>query len=499
MSQQEVSRRLFPTEQKNPAYKMLDYEWVHREMQKSGVTLSLLWVEYCEQCHQNGELPYKSTQFNKHYVDYVHKTKATMHLEHKPGETMQVDWAGQTAALVDTDTGERLDDYLFVAVLPYSGYAYTEAFLDMKQEAWITGHVNAYRYFGGVTRILTPDNLKTGVVKNSRTETVLNKSYQEMAEHYSTAILPARPRSPKDKAFVEGAVGVASTWILAALRNRQFLSLTELNEAIHEKLETFNQKPFQKREGSRAACFAEEKLFLLPLPATPFELAVWKVATAQYNYHISAERMNYSVPYEYIKQQVDVRLTQTTVEIFFAGTRIASHLRLHGRPNQYSMVDGHMPPDHQAYLQEAHNVIILGATGAGKTYLACALGMAASRGFYSVRYIRLPDLLVEISVARANGTYRDYMKKLRKENLIILDEWLLYPLKEAEARDVLELVEARNKVASTIFCSQYDTSEWHENLYDPTLADAICDRIIYNAYTIQVEGESMRKRKGIPK
>ena len=151
-----------------------------------------------------------------------------------------------------------------------------------------------------------------------------------------------------------------------------------------------------------------------------------------------------------------MHLTQTTVEIFFAGTRIASHLRFHGRPNQYSTVDGHMPPDH------------------------------------------LPDLLVEISVARANGTYRDYMKKLRREKLLILDEWLLYPLKEAEARDVLELVEARNKVASTIFCSQYDTSEWHENLYDPSLADAICDRIIYNAYTIQIEGEPMRKRKGIP-
>ena len=350
-SPEEVARKLYPSTAPGQQYKMPDYEWVHREMQKSGVTLSLLWMEYCEQCRQNGELPYKSTQFNKYYADYVHKTKATMHLEHKPGEIVQVDWAGQTAALVDTDTGERLDAYLFVAVLPYSGYAYTEAFLDMQQEAWITGHVNAYRYFGGVTRILTPDNLKTGVLKNSKTETVLNKSYQEMAEHYGTAILPARPRSPKDKAFVEGSVGVVSTWILAALRNRQFLSLMELNEAIHEKLEAFNHKPFQKREGSRAACFAEEKLFLLPLPATPFELAVWKVATVQYNYHISVERMNYSVPYEYIKQQVDVRLTRTTVEIFFAGTRIASHLRLHGRPNQYSTVEDHMPPDHQAYLQ----------------------------------------------------------------------------------------------------------------------------------------------------
>lgn len=165
LSQQEVTQRLFPTEQTGPVYKMPDYEWVHREMQKSGVTLSLLWVEYCEQCRQAGELPYKSTQFNKYYADYVHKTKATMHLAHKPGETMQVDWAGQTAALVDTDTGDRLEAYLFVAVLPYSGYAYAEAFPDMRQESWITGHVNAYRYFGGVTRILTPDNLKAGVLK----------------------------------------------------------------------------------------------------------------------------------------------------------------------------------------------------------------------------------------------------------------------------------------------------------------------------------------------
>ena len=142
-------------------------------------------------------------------------------------------------------------------------------------------------------------------------------------------------------------------------------------------------------------------------------------------------------------------------------------------------------------------MIILGATGAGKTFLACSLGVAANRNFYAARYLRLSDLLVEIAVARRDGTHREYMKQLKKVKLLILDEWLLYPLKEAEARDVLELVEARNKVASTIFCSQYDTSEWHKNLYDPTLADAICDRIIYNAYTVQIEGESMRKRMGM--
>lgn len=346
-----VTERLFPESQNRPVYRMPDYEQVHKEMQKSGVTLSLLWVEYCEQCRAAGELPYQSTQFNKYYADYVHKTKATMHLNHKPGETMQVDWAGDTMGIVDTDTGELIPAYLFVSVLPYSGYAYTEAFLDEKQEAWINAHVNAYRYFGGVTRILVPDNLKTGVIKNTKNETVLNRSYREMAEHYGTAVIPARPRTPKDKAFVEGSVGVVSTWIIAALRNRQFSSLAELNEAVSERLYEFNHKPFQKKEGSRAAAFEEEKPFLLPLPAVPFELAMWKVATVQYSYHISVDKHNYSVPYEYIKQKVDVRLTSHTVEVFFEGNRIASHPRLYGRPNQYSTLEMHMPPDHQKYLQ----------------------------------------------------------------------------------------------------------------------------------------------------
>lgn len=345
-----VTERLFPESQNRPVYRMPDYEQVHKEMQKSGVTLSLLWVEYCEQCRAAGELPYQSTQFNKYYADYVHKTKATMHLNHKPSETMQVDWAGDTMGIVDTDTGELIPAYLFVSVLPYSGYAYTEAFLDEKQEAWINAHVNAYRYFGGVTRILVPDNLKTGVIKNTKNETVLNRSYREMAEHYGTAVIPARPRTPKDKAFVEGSVGVVSTWIIAALRNRQFSSLAELNEAVSERLYEFNHKPFQKKEGSRAAAFEEEKPFLLPLPAVPFELAMWKVATVQYSYHISVDKHNYSVPYEYIKQKVDVRLTSHTVEVFFEGNRIASHPRLYGRPNQYSTLETHMPPDHQKYL-----------------------------------------------------------------------------------------------------------------------------------------------------
>lgn len=266
MSDKELSQRLFPSESAKPEYKMPDYEYIHREMAKSGVTLTLLWLEYCDQCRESGQVPYKSTQFNKYYADYVKSTKATMHIHHKPGEIMEVDWAGQTARIIDTDTGEIIEVYVFVAALPYSGYAYVEAFLSQNQESWITAHVNAYRFFGGVTRILVPDNLKTGVEKVTKGETVINKTYQEMAEHYGTAVIPARVRAPKDKPTVEGSVGIISTWILAAMRNQQFLSLRELNAAIREKLKAFLEKPFQKKDGSRATLFAEEKPFLLPLP-----------------------------------------------------------------------------------------------------------------------------------------------------------------------------------------------------------------------------------------
>lgn len=351
MSDKQLAEILFPASKAKPEYKMPDYEYVAHEMQKSGVTLNLLWLEYCEQCSNNGETPYQLTQFKKYYRDYMLKNNATMHLNHKPGEIMQVDWAGDTASVIDTDTGEIIPVYVFVATLPYSGYSYVEGFFSMDQECWTAAHINAYRYFGGVARIIQCDNLKTGVDKHNRSEIKLNKAYSELAEHYNTAILPCRVRSPKDKAMVEGTVGVISTFIIAALRNRQFLSIGELNEAISERLYEFNHKPFQKRDGSRAIAFEEEKAFLMPLPSAPFELSTWKIATVAPNYHITVDKMNYSVPYEYIKRKVDVRMTRSTVEIFFDGNRICSHRRLYGRANQYSTNEEHMPKDHQKYIQ----------------------------------------------------------------------------------------------------------------------------------------------------
>ena len=237
--------------------------------------------------------------------------------------------------------------------MTYSQYAYVEAFLDMKQKSWINAHVHMYEYFGGVARILVPDNCKTAVVHNGGfKDQQINETYQEMAEHYGTAIIPARVRAPKDKPNAEGTVGNISTWITAALRNEQFFSLAELNRAIRDKLELFNQRLFQKKEGSRRSLFlGEEKPLLAPLPATRFELSDWKTATVQFNYHISVDGMLYSVPYEYIKKKVDVKVTDTTIEIFYNHNRIASHRRLKGRSGQYSTITEHMPEDHQKYLE----------------------------------------------------------------------------------------------------------------------------------------------------
>jgi hypothetical protein len=212
-------------------------------------------------------------------------------------------------------------------------------------------HVNAFNFFGGVTRILVPDNLKTGAIKNTKSEIVLNKSYQELAEHYGTAILPARVRAPKDKAMVEGTVGTVSTFILAAIRNQQIFSLREINEVICERLHLLNHKAFQKKPGSRATMFSKERASLLSLPRNEFELAEWKIATVSFNYHVSADGQFYSVPFDYIKRKVDVRVTRHVLEVFFEGSRICSHVRLYGRQGQYSTQEAHMPPNHQQYVQ----------------------------------------------------------------------------------------------------------------------------------------------------
>lgn len=346
---------LFPSTKKqvSPNKRMPDFDYIQKELLRNGVNKKLLWTEYLEECRQSGEEPLMYSQFCYYIQQDEQKRRATMHISRKPGEQIEVDWAGDPAHITDPDTGEIIDAWLFVGVMTYSQYPYVEAFINEKQRSWITAHVHMYEYFGGVTRILVPDNTKTAVIHTHDWYTQeLNTIYHEMAEHYNTAIIPARVRAPKDKPNAEGTVGVISTWITAALRNEQFFSLAELNRAIREKLEEFAHRQFQKKEGSRYEIFMGEELPLLAkLPATPYELAEWKQATVQFNYHISVDGMLYSVPYEFIKRKVDVRVTDTMIEIFYSHNRIASHRRLHGRKGQYSTVTEHMPVDHQQYLE----------------------------------------------------------------------------------------------------------------------------------------------------
>jgi transposase len=330
-----------------------DTNYIRKELLRNGVSKKLLWTEYMEECRLVGEEPLMYSQFCYYVQQDEQKRRATMHINRKPGEQAEVDWAGDPAHIIDPDTGEVLEVWLFVGVMSYSQYTYVEAFVNQKQQAWIRAHVNMLEFFGGVPMILVPDNCKTAVVRNGGwNDQKLNTVYHEMAEHYGTAIIPARVRKPKDKPNAEGSIGIISTWITAALRNEQFFSLSELNEAIWDKLAAFNANLFQKKEGSRLRLFLEEeKPLLASLPTTRYELAEWKQATVQFNYHISLDGMLYSVPFEYIKRKVDVRVTDQIIEVFYNHNRIASHMRLYGRKGQYGTILEHMPEDHQKYLE----------------------------------------------------------------------------------------------------------------------------------------------------
>lgn len=282
-----------------------------------------------------------------------------------------MDWAGSTAFIIDRDTGEKIKAYIFVATLPCSQLSYAEATLSMDLHSWIDVHIHAYDYFGGVTQIVVPDNLKTGVTKHTSRELVLNPTYREMADYYSTIIMPARVRSPKDKASVEGSVGVISTWIIAALRNTHCFSIEELNEELWKKLEEFNDRPFTRKEGCRLSAFEEEEKFALsPLPNTPYKISEWRTAKVRPDYHISVESMFYSVPYEYINRQVDVKLSNDLVVVYFNHMWLTSHKRLYGKFGQISTIREHMPDNHKLFVDQTPEVAIEWAESIGSSTLS---------------------------------------------------------------------------------------------------------------------------------
>ena len=324
-----------------------DMEYIHRELRRKGVTLYLLWEEYFSE-HPEG---YRYTQFCEYYRRWRKRLHPTMRLPHKAGEKMFVDWAGQTIDVIDPDTGINHPASLFVAALGACNYTFAEAFPNQKLPQWIKAHCDAYEYFTGVAKVTVPDNPKTAVTKACRYEPDMNPTYQEMAEHYGTVIIPARAARPRDKAKVENAVQNAERRILAALRHRSFFSLAEVNGAIRKLLEELNSRPFQKMEGSRLSLFEElEKPALLPLPEHRYQFAEWRKARVNIDYHIQVDKHLYSVPYRLVKQEVEVRLTEQTVEVFHRKQRVAGHKRSHTK-GRFTTDPTHLPKAHQKHLE----------------------------------------------------------------------------------------------------------------------------------------------------
>ena len=278
LEEQEVYRLFYPEKFANETmYGDPDYEHVHQELKKVGVTLKLLHEEYIERCKRNGEIPMGKTKFNEGYAEFTITNRLTNHLEHKPGERAEVDWSGPTMRYVDISTGELITVYLFVADLVYSRLAYVEPTLRMDQMSWMNCSINMWEFYGGVSRIIVCDNLKTGVIAHPQEgEIVLNSEYEALASYYQTAVLPAAVKAPRQKNSTEGTVGDIATSIIAKLRNRRFYSFQDLSDAVSQKLKEHNEAPFEKRGGSRIEVFInEEKDCLRPLPAVRYEIGEW--------------------------------------------------------------------------------------------------------------------------------------------------------------------------------------------------------------------------------
>jgi transposase len=344
-----LEHRLFPPNHPIPQEmrQMPSPEYLHQELKRKGVTLQLLWHEYKEK-NPDG---YQYSQFCRIYHQWTEKLAPCFRQVYKAGEKLFVDYAGQTMEITDSETGEIHEAQIFVATLGASNYTFAEATRSQDLPSWIQSHVRAFEFFQGVTQILTPDNLKDAVTRPCRYEPDLNATYRELAAHYGAVIIPARVKKAKDKAKVESGVLQVERWVLAPLRHHTFFGLADLNEAIAKQLEILNNRPFEKLDGTRKSLFETlDKPALKPLPLHRFTYAEWSRAKVNIDYHIEVDHHYYSVPYQLIHERLDVRLTDTTVEVLFKGRRVALHCRSYVR-GKYTTLREHMPKAHQQHLE----------------------------------------------------------------------------------------------------------------------------------------------------
>lgn len=325
-----------------------DFGRIYEELKIKTVTLQLLWEEYRETYKDKA---YGRASFFKMYNSWRNKLKTTMRQSHKAGEKLFIDYAGSTIPIFDAQSGEIRTAQIFIAVMGASSYTFAEATWTQTLADWISSHVRAFSYFGGVPFLLVPDNLKSCSTKACKYKPEINNTYAEMVRHYNTAVLPARPRKPRDKAKAEIGVQVVGRWILAKFRHQKFFSLLELNQAITALLLELNEKPFQKLTGSRLSQFtAIDKPALKPLPIEAYIYAEFKKRQLGFDYHIEIDGHYYSAPYELTKQPIEIRVTENVIEIFNNNTRVASHVRSY-RKGAHTTLPEHMPKKHLKHME----------------------------------------------------------------------------------------------------------------------------------------------------
>ena len=380
LDDERLERLLYPQHPRAITSRRTPPDWssLHNELlSHKNLTLMLLWQEYKER-EPSG---YQYSQFCDLFRFWRGKLDLSMRQEHRAGEKMFVDYCGQTIPIVDSTTGEIRDAQVFVAVMGASNYTYAETTWSQSLADWTGSHVRTFSYFGVVPHCVVPDNLLSGVTKTCRYETSINATYQEMATHYGTAVIPARVRKPRDKPKVEAGVQLVQRFILAGLRHHAFFSLAEANAAIKGRLELLNNRPFRKLPGTRKSRFEElDHPAMLPLPELPYQYAQWKIARVHIDYHVDVEGHFYSVPYRLVREQVDVRYTSATVECFHNGNRIASHPRSFVK-GKHTTDPEHMPTSHREYAEWTPERLVTWASQTGKATAAVVESILSRRAY----------------------------------------------------------------------------------------------------------------------
>jgi transposase len=365
LSDEQLEERLYPPPPPVETERRPKPDWamVHRELRRPNMTLSLLWEEY--RAGPGTENGFSYSWFCDLYREWTGRLRPTLRQVHAAGERVFVDFAGHSMEVIDGATGEIRRAEIFVAVLGASSYIFAEATWTQSLPDWIAAHVAMLAFIGGVPRQIVSDNLRAGITRACFYEPLVNRTYADMAAHYGTAVIPARPYKPRDKAKVEVGVQVVQRWILARLRNRRFFSLAELNQAIRELVDQLNERPMRGWGTSRRALYEQiDRPALRPLPPTPYEYADWRRCRVNLDYHVEIEKHFYSVPFQLLRKEVEARITAETVEIFHRGKLVAMHLRSL-RPHRPTTVAEHMPSSHRRYRDWTHERILREAAAIG--------------------------------------------------------------------------------------------------------------------------------------